>query len=141
MNKRTLFILLVIASCSVWSQSNTYSDSCSIKKNGVYYASLDKETNIYLRFYENDTVVTTSSMNNVKKAATYIAKELGDKLMRGKYFINPSSCNIRVKAKNDFGKVKMDGIISGDKLVLAVINLDDRTASDFVFNFYPIAKP
>ena len=111
------------------------------KKNGVYYASLDKETNIYLRFYENDTAVTTSSMNNVKKAATYIAKELGDKLMRGKYFINPSSCNIRVKAKKQFGKVKMDGIISGDKLVMAVINLDDRTASDFVFNFYPIAKP
>jgi hypothetical protein len=48
---------------------------------------------------------------------------------------------VRVKAKNDFGKVKMDGIIAGDKLVLSVVNMDNKTASDFVFNFYPLPNP
>ena len=44
----------------------------------------------------------------------------------------------QIKAKNEFGKVKMDGIISNDKLVLTVVNIEENTARDFVFEFYPL---
>ena len=125
-------------SCFVFGQLDPSNKECNLNKNGIYYAKLDSQTNIYIRFYDKDSVVTTSSTNNVKMATKYINKEMGDKLMLGKYLTNGSSCNLRVKAKNDFGKVKMDGIISGNRLVLSVINMDDKTTADFVFNFYPI---
>ena len=138
--KRKLILSSILSLCSFFISGQTELDNleCIIKKDGVYYAELDEETNIYIRFYDKDTVVTTSSTNNLKMACTYINKEMGEKMLFGKYFTNDDACNVRVKAKNDFGKVKMDGIISGNKLVLSVINMDNKTASDFIFNFYPL---
>ena len=139
--KIILSSLLAFCSLSIFGQTELDNFDCTIKKNGIYYAVLDEETNIYIRFYDKDTAITTSSTNNIKMASKYVKKEMGEKMLFGKYFTNDDACNVRVKAKNDFGKVKMDGIIAGDKLVLSVVNMDNKTASDFVFNFYPLPNP
>ncbi|MBO72925.1 MAG: hypothetical protein CMD35_04825, partial [Flavobacteriales bacterium] len=101
------------------------------------YAQYDKETNLYIRFHDGDTAVTTSSTNNVKLAAQFINIKSGKEMLMGKYFTNESNCNIRIKAKNDDSKVKMDGFISNDKIALSVVNIFENTSRDFVFKFYP----
>ena len=58
----------------------------------------------------------------------------------GKEFSCENYCSIRIKAKNDNSKVKMDGFISDDKIALTVINIMENTSRDFVFKFYPTAS-
>ncbi len=119
---------------------STAFDDCEIKKNGIYYAQFDKETNIYIRFHSGDTAVATSSTNNLRKASKFIHKEFGDEMLMGKYFTNNNNCSLRIKAKNDFGKVKMDGFVSNDKLALSIININQNTAKSFVFRFHAIEE-
>ena len=138
MRKSSLFLVFSIFSFVGFSQNDTTAvNDCEIKKNGIYYAQYDKETNLYIRFHDGDTAVTTSSTNKVSAAAQFINKRLGKEMLMGKYFTSENSCSIRIKAKNGNSKVKMDGFISGDKLALSVINIMENTARDFVFKFYP----
>ncbi len=119
---------------------STAFEDCEIKKDGIYYAQLDNETNIYIRFHSGDTAVTTSSTSNLRKASKFIHKEFGEQMLMGRYFTNQNNCSLRIKAKNDFGNVKMDGFISNDKLALSVINISQNTAKNFVFKFHPIVS-
>ena len=119
---------------------STAFEDCEIKKDGIYYAQLDNETNIYIRFHSGDTAVTTSSTRNLRKASKFIHKEFGEQMLMGRYFTNQNNCSLRIKAKNDFGNVKMDGFISNDKLALSVINISQNTAKNFVFKFHPIVS-
>ena len=124
-----------------FSQNDTTAiDDCSVKKNGVYYAKYNKETNIYIRFHDGDTAVTTSSTNNLGDAVQFVNKRLGEEMLMGKYFTNDNTCNIRIKAKNDSKKVKMDGFISGEKIALSIVNITDNTSKEFVFKFFESSK-
>ena len=95
--KITPFILLLlILSKSTFAQTdssniapNTF--DCEVKTNGVYYANLDKEANIYIHFHENDTVVTTSSVKDVELASKFVNKKLGAGILFGKYFISDTN--------------------------------------------------
>lgn len=138
MRKISLLLLFLAFPFLIFSQNDsTAFNDCEIKKNGIYYAEFDKETNIYIRFHEGDTAVTTSSTNNVKSAAQFIHKNFGKEMLMGKYFTNENNCTLRIKAKSELGKVKMDGFISDDKLALSVININENTSRDFVFKFHP----
>lgn len=125
---------------SITTTQNTENEVCEAKQNGIYYSKYDSTTNIYIKFYSKDSVVTTSSVNNISIAQKFITPALGKEALFGKFLLNQNTCNVRVKAKNDFAKVKMDGIIRGSNLVLNVINLDENTARDFVFFFAPYKK-
>lgn len=135
--KATILLLFVsLLSLTSWSQTDEPAE-CSISQNGVYYSSMDSTTNIYIRFAGGDSVFTTSSNLDYDLAARYVVPSNIDHLLVGKYWVNNGRCMLKIKAKNEFGKVKMDGIISDDKLILTVINKDDNTSRDFVFEFYP----
>ena len=141
MRKSSLFLVFSVLSFIGFSQNDTTAvNDCTVKKNGIYYAKYDKETNIYIRFHNGDTAVTTSSTNDIKAAAQFVTKKLGEQMLLGKYFTSETSCSIRIKAKNDNNKIKMDGFISNDKLALSVINIMDNTSRDFVFKFYPTSN-
>lgn len=144
--KSTPFILLLLMlSTTIYAQTdssntNPITFDCEIKTNGVYYANLDDEANIYIHFHQNDTVVTTSSIKNVDLASKFVNKKLGTGMLFGKYFTSDRTCSLRIRAKNEYSKVKMDGIIRDDKLVLTVVNITENTARDFVFQFHELEK-
>ena len=107
MIKKTILLFLTIISMFSFAQSDSTSYSeCEIKKNGMYYSELDKETNIYIRFHDGDTVVTTSSENDLKKAAIYINKDLGEGMLVGNYFTSIRTCNIELKLKTILEELK-----------------------------------
>jgi hypothetical protein len=133
---RIITVLILFCSLSIFSQTEEKSE-CSISKNGVYYAPIDSVSHIYIRFSGGDTVYTTSSDIDYDLATKYVISKNHDYLMNGKYQVNKRNCLVRLKAENEYGKVKMDGIISDDKLILTVVNKSDNTSKDFVFNFYP----
>jgi hypothetical protein len=134
-----IFLFSVFPFLLLSQNDSTAFNECEIKKNGVYYAEFDKETNIYIRFHNGDTAVTTSSTNNLRKASLFVHEKFGEEMLMGKYFTNQNNCSLRIKAKNDFGHVKMDGFISNNKLALSVINMSENTSKNFVFKFHAIA--
>jgi len=144
--KSTPFILLLLMlSTTTYAQTDSSNIApttfdCEIKTNGVYYANLDEDANIYIHFHQNDTVVTTSSIKDVDLASKFVNKKLGSGMLFGKYFTSDRTCSLRVKAENEYSKVKMDGIIRDDKLVLTVVNITENTARDFVFQFHELKK-
>tara|TARA_B110000211_G_scaffold231088_1_gene291948 strand:- start:582 stop:995 length:414 start_codon:yes stop_codon:yes gene_type:complete len=133
---KTLTFIFVLFSITSFAQTEE-SKQCSISKNGVYYSPIDSISHIYIRFSEGDTVYTTSSDIDYDLATKYVISKNHDHLMHGTFQVNERRCLVRLKAKNEYGKVKMDGIISDDKLILTVINKSDNTSKDFVFNFFP----
>lgn len=137
MKKLVVTALFFLPTSAIFGQTDSTYTDCNVMKNGVYYADYDKETNIYIRFHDGDSVVTTSSIKDVKTASKFVNKDMGEGMLYGKYFTSNTNCSIRIKAKNDDGKVKMDGLISGDKLVLSIVNVEDNTAREFIFRFYP----
>ena len=141
MMKIYLLLIFTVFSFLGFSQNDTTAiNDCVVKKNGIYYAKYDNETNLYIRFHDGDTVITTSSTRNVSAAVQFVKKSLGNEMLMGKYFTSENNCNIRIKAKNDNSRVKMDGFISDDKIALTVINIMENTSRDFVFKFYSIDK-
>ena len=116
---------------------NEESNQCSISKNGIYYSPIDSSSNIYIRFYKGDTVYTTSSNIDYDLATKYIVSKNQNYLMKGNFQLNKRRCLIRLNAENEYGEVKMEGIISENKLILVVVNKKDNTSKDFVFNFHP----
>ena len=134
-----IFLFSVFPFLLLSQNDSTAFNECEIKKNGFYYAEFDKETNIYIRFHNGDTAVTTSSTNNLRKASLFVHEKFGEEMLMGKYFTNQNNCSLRIKAKNDFGHVKMDGFISNNKLALSIINMNQNTSKNFVFKFYAVA--
>lgn len=133
---KILTLIFVLFALTNFAQ-NEESNQCSISKNGIYYSPIDSLSNIYIRFYEGDTVYTTSSDIDYDLATKYIVSKNQNYLMKGNFQLNKRRCLIRLNAENEYGEVKMEGIISENKLILVVINKKDNTSKDFVFNFYP----
>ena len=130
--KKIFFLSLFLFSLSALK-----AQSCGVRTDGVYYAQLDSVTNIYIKFCDNDSVITTSSEADVETVIKYMKIENRAYILTGKYIVAQGQCMLQIKAKNEFGKVKMEGYINKNGLVLTVINKSDNTYRDFVFKFYP----
>ena len=133
--KNLTFIFLFLSFVTI--AQNEEANQCSISTKGVYYSAIDSISNIYIRFYEENIVYTTSSDIEYELATKYIVSKNHDFLMNGKFQVNKRRCLVRLKAENEFGKIQMEGIINDDKIIMIVINKLDNTSRDFIFNFYP----
>lgn len=135
---KNLFTLLFIGlfTSGIFAQGSENAE-CRISHQGVYYSQFDSLTHLYIRFSENDSVFTTSSDIDYDLAAKYVVPSNRKFLMTGKYRVNEGRCMVAFVAKNEFGKVKMEGLINDDKISMTVINKADNTSRDFIFSFYP----
>lgn len=109
--------------------------TCEIKTKGLYVADLGNGTKIFIKFINQDELVTTSSDMSIEQAFEFITKSNRDIILSGTFKVK--NCIIYLKAKGETGKVKMEGIVAGSNLALAVSNLNDNTYQDFIFKFYP----
>lgn len=135
---KNLFTLLLLASFSICSiAQEEEKPACKVSTKGVYYSKMDSVTHVYVRFGEGDSVYTTSSDIDYDLAAKYVVPSNEKYLMVGKYRVNENRCMVAFKAKNEFGKVKMEGLINDDRIIMTVINKADNTSRDFIFSFYP----
>lgn len=133
-----LFTLLLIGTISAQiNAQDSQEPTCKVSTKGVYYSKMDSITHLYIRFAEGDSVYTTSSDIDYDLAAKYVVPSNHKFLMVGKYRVNKNRCMVGFKAKNEFGKVKMEGLINDDVISMTVINKADNTSRDFIFSFYP----
>jgi hypothetical protein len=131
--KSLLLGIFIVISSQIFAQAP--SDSCLVKKDGIYWTQINENTRIYLKFYGKDSVVTSSSNMTTEDAIEYISAEHAHLMLSGKF--QNKNCFVTLTAKGEMGKVKMEGIVSGNQLALTVINKTDNTYQDFVFVYIP----
>ena len=69
--------------------------NCAVKYNGIYACKLDNEHSAIIRFYEDGTVLASTSVNDYRDVFSWFHKENKDMVLKGTYKIK----NVRLNLK------------------------------------------
>jgi len=112
---------------------------CISKKNiiqykGIYQSSKIDEYYYYLRFYENDSVIETSSTGKPRHLKKWFNKNK-ENISKGKYYFKNDS--LFFETKSDYGIILYKGIFKNGKLLL---KHDSRINDHKSLNVYTFKK-
>lgn len=85
-------------------------ESCTVKFNGIYAYKLNEEQSAVIRFYEDGTVLASTSVNDYMDVFSWFHKENKDMVLSGKYKID--DCEIKFEVKGMTGEQKYKGVVS-----------------------------
>ena len=105
--------VLVLTVLSILSSSFAQ-DNCGLKFKGIYAIKLDEEHSAILRFYEDGTVLASTSVNDYFNVMTWFNTENKEMVLKGKYKIK--KCVIRFEVEGASGDQEYEGTINGDKI-------------------------
>lgn len=111
-------------------------DNCKVKYNGIYAIKLDEEHSAVLRFYEDGTVLASSSVNDYMDVMTWFIKENKDMVLKGNYKIK--QCSIKFKVSGNSGEQSYEGEIQGDKINFELKNKDSKKGIKRTYNFFAL---
>lgn len=126
-----LIILLVILSAFSFSP-----DDCKVNYKGIYAIKLDEEHSAVLRFYEDGTVLASTSVNDYMDVMSWFNKENKDMVLKGTYKIK--KCTIRFDVSGMTGEQSYNGEISGDKINFELENKESKKKTKRVYTFYAL---
>ena len=107
--------------------------TCSVKYNGIYTCSVDAETDAHIRFYDDGTVIASTSIKNIVFVNKWFTKENIDLVLKGTYKIK--GCNIKFKTKGENGEQDYNGTINGDDLLLEVKDAKTKAKATRTYKF------
>jgi len=111
-------------------------DKCSVSYNGIYAVKLDDEHSAVLRFYEDGTVLASTSVNDYMDVMTWFTKEHKDMVLAGKYKIK--KCSISFSVSGMTGEQSYEGSISGNKLQVTLTDGETKKSASRVYVFYAL---
>ena len=111
-----------------------YSDNCAVKYHGIYAIKLDEEHSAILRFYEDGTVLASSSVNDYFNVMTWFNAENKDMVLKGKYKIK--KCAIKFEVEGVSGDQEYDGTISGDKIDFDIKDKKSKAVIKRTYTYY-----
>jgi hypothetical protein len=126
-----LLSLLVFISISL-----SFSDDCKVNYNGIYAVKLDDEHSAVLRFYEDGTVLASTSVNDYMNVMNWFNKENKDMVLKGSYKIKKCSISFKVKGMN--GEQSYEGEISGNKIDFELKNKDSKKGTKRSYSFFSL---
>ena len=107
--------------------------NCTVQYNGIYTCSVDDETDAHIRFYDDGTVIASTSIKNIVFVNKWFTKENIDLVLKGTYKIK--GCNIKFKAKGDTGEQDFNGTINGNELILEVKDAKTKAKTMRTYKF------
>lgn len=110
--------------------------SCTLKTNGFYYFKLNEEHSALLRFYEDGTVLASSSTNDYKEVETWFRKENTSMVLNGKYKLKKCKADFDVEGMS--GKQDYDIEISGDELIAVITDNKAGKKTKREYKFYKL---
>jgi hypothetical protein len=110
--------------------------SCNVDFNGIYTASVDKETDAHIRFYPDKTVIVSTSVKNIKDVKTWFTRDNIDKVLSGKYKIK--GCNLSFTVKGETGSQKFSGQIQQNNLVMTITDGKTKATTSRTYTFIAI---
>ncbi|MEO6882602.1 MAG: hypothetical protein ABI199_01110 [Bacteroidia bacterium] len=123
------FVLLMLAN----GFAKTSDTTCSVNCNGIYAFKIDANNSAILRFYDDGTVLASSSVNNYTNVLTWFTKDNQKMVLSGKYKIK--KCAFKFKVKGETGSQKYEGTLQDNQLTLTVEDLKTKTFATRVYSF------
>jgi hypothetical protein len=111
-------------------------DDCKVNYNGIYAIKLDEEHSAVLRFYDDGTVLASSSVNDYMDVMTWFNKDNKDMVLKGKYKIR--KCSISFSVSGQTGEQSYEGEISGTKINFLLKNKDSKKGINRTYTFFAL---
>ncbi|HEX8516558.1 MAG TPA: hypothetical protein VF868_10190 [Bacteroidia bacterium] len=127
---------LFISLLCMLSVSSFTADNCKVNYNGIYAIKLDEEHSAVLRFYEDGTVLASTSVNDYMDVMSWFNKENKDMVLKGNYKIK--KCDIKFKVSGMNGEQSYEGAISDDRISFQVMNKDSKKSISRTYTFFAL---
>lgn len=112
------------------------SENCTVKYNGIYAFKLDEEHSAVLRFYDDGTVLASTSVNDYMDVFSWFHKENKDMVLTGKFKIK--NCKISFKVSGMTGEQSYEGVIEGDKINFELKDKESKKSAKRTYTFYAL---
>jgi hypothetical protein len=106
----------------------------AIRYDGVYYREEDLDSNQYIRFYDDGTVITVTSTGTITQIKDWFDKD-NDSPSKGRYVITGE--NISFQSTSEEGRVDYNGQIFDNRLILNIhshINGFRENDKEYIFS-------
>ena len=124
------FLILPVLLCCMAFQS----DNCKLSYKGIYAIKLDEEHSAILRFFEDGTVLASTSVNDYFNVMTWFNKENKEMVLMGKYKIK--KCVIKFEVEGQSGTQEYEGTIEGDKINFEVKDKKTKGVAKRVYTYF-----
>ena len=132
--KKALFLLPVVLIALI--SSSFSGDSCTLNYKGIYAIQLDNEHSAVLRFYEDGTVLASTSVNDYMDVMTWFNKDNKDMVLKGKYKVK--KCGISFDVSGMTGEQEYEGEIQGNVLNLEITDKESKKHVKRTYTFFAL---
>jgi hypothetical protein len=109
---------------------------CDVKYNGIYAIKLDEEHSAVLRFYEDGTVLASTSVNDYMDVFSWFNKDNKDLVLKGAYKIK--KCSVKFEVSGMTGKQEYEGEINGDTIDMELKDENSKKTIRRAYTFYAL---
>ena len=111
-------------------------DTCRLNYNGIYAVKLDNENSAVLRFYEDGTVLASTSVNDYMDVMSWFNKDNKDMVLKGSYKLK--GCEVKFKVSGMTGEQSYDGTIEGSTINFELSNKDSKKGVKRTYTFFAL---
>lgn len=134
MKKIATLLLFVLISFSFVPSNETA--TCSVKFNGIYAYKLDNEHSAIIRFYEDGTVLASTSVNDYMDVFSWFHKENKDMVLKGTYSIK--KCSVKFEVTGMTGEQKYKGVISDNTIDVKLTDAATKKTANRTYTFFAL---
>lgn len=134
--KQILSITICILLSFSFTLINKENTTCTVKYNGIYAFQLDKEQSAVIRFYEDGTVLASTSVNDYMDVFSWFHKENKELVLKGSYKIK--GCAIKFEVTGMTGKQKYKGTISDNTIDIKLTDEESKKTVNRVYTFFAL---
>jgi hypothetical protein len=128
------YLILVLTLSSFIHKGNT--NSCNVKYNGIYASKLDNENSAIIRFYEDGTVLASSSVNDYMDVFSWFHKDNKDMVLAGKYKLK--KCDITFQVTGMTGEQKYNGSVGDNTISVKLTDEASKKTVTRTYTFYAL---
>ena len=128
----TLFCILISFSFVVPNKTS----NCAVKYNGIYACKLDNEHSAIIRFYEDGTVLASTSVNDYMDVFSWFHKENKDMVLKGTYTIK--KCAIKFEVTGMTGEQKYKGTVSENTIDVKLTDAASKKTANRTYTFFAL---
>lgn len=131
--KTAISIAICILLSFSFSLKENKSSSCSVKYNGIYAYKIDNENSAVIRFYEDGTVLASTSINDYMDVFSWFHKDNKDLVLKGIYKIK--KCSLKFDVSGMTGEQKYSGSINGDSITMKLTDKSSKKTVNRTYTF------
>jgi len=132
----SLFVSCASSKTPIVTNNSTVTNNLTgtIRYDGLYYRKEGADSNQYIRFYDDGTVITVTSTGTITQIKNWFDKNNKSPFSRGKYVVTGDS--ITFQSTSEAGRVDYNGKILDNKLILNIhSHINGFRASDREYIF------